>query len=128
MESTVLTLKKFGVKNHVHFYFMDPPTPKTLMQALKILNYLSALDDDGNLTRLGEIMSEFPLDSPNISKMLIVSSEFSCSNEILSISAMLSAPNCFVQPREAQKVANVSKAQFCHIDKDHLTLLNVYHA
>jgi len=32
------------------------------MRALELLNYLSALDDEGNLTALGEIMAEFPLD------------------------------------------------------------------
>ncbi len=34
----------------VHFDFMDPPAPETLMRALELLNYLGAIDDDGNLT------------------------------------------------------------------------------
>ncbi|XP_023004472.1 probable pre-mRNA-splicing factor ATP-dependent RNA helicase DEAH2 isoform X4 [Cucurbita maxima] len=89
LANTVLTLKKLGIDDLVHFDFMDPPAPETLMRALEVLNYLGALDDDGNLTKLGEIMSEFPLD-PQMSKMLVVSPEFKCSNEILSISAMLS--------------------------------------
>ncbi|CAL1392056.1 unnamed protein product [Linum trigynum] len=127
LANTVLTLKKLGIDDLVHFDFMDPPAPETLMRALEVLNYLGALDDDGNLTKLGEIMSEFPLD-PQLSKMLVISSEFNCSNEILSVSAMLSVPNCFVRPREAQKVADEAKAQFGHSDGDHLTLLNVYHA
>ncbi|KAL1558371.1 RNA helicase [Salvia divinorum] len=127
LANTVLTLKKLGIDDLVHFDFMDPPAPETLMRALEVLNYLGALDDDGNLTKLGEIMSEFPLD-PQMSKMLVVSSEFNCSNEILSVSAMLSVPNCFVRPREAQKAADEAKARFGHIDGDHLTLLNVYHA
>ncbi|KAI7990984.1 putative pre-mRNA-splicing factor ATP-dependent RNA helicase DEAH3 [Camellia lanceoleosa] len=113
LANTVLTLKKLGIDDLVHFDFMDPPAPKTLMRALEVLNYLGALDDEGNLTKLGEIMSEFPLD-PQMSKMLVVSQEFNCSNEILSISAMLSADE--------------AKAWFGHIDGDHLTLLNVYHA
>jgi pre-mRNA-splicing factor ATP-dependent RNA helicase DHX15/PRP43 len=37
-------------------------------------------------------------------------------------------PNCFLRPREAQKAADEAKARFGHIDGDHLTLLNVYHA
>ena len=45
-----------------------------------------------------------------------------------SIAAMLSVPNIFVRPREAAKAADESKARFAHIDGDHLTLLNVYHA
>ena len=40
------------------------------MRALELLNYLAALDDDGNLTELGAIMAEFPLD-PQLAKMLI---------------------------------------------------------
>ncbi|XP_074274644.1 putative pre-mRNA-splicing factor ATP-dependent RNA helicase DEAH2 isoform X2 [Silene latifolia] len=127
LANTVLTLKKLGIDDLVHFDFMDPPAPETLMRALEVLNYLGALDDEGNLTKLGTIMSEFPLD-PQMAKMLVVSPEFNCSNEILKISAMLSVPNCFVRPREAQKAADEAKARFGHIDGDHLTLLNVYHA
>ena len=51
--SVVLQLKKLGIDDLVHFDFMDPPAPETLMRALELLNYLAALDDDGNLTELG---------------------------------------------------------------------------
>lgn len=137
--SVVLQLKKLGIDDLVHFDFMDPPAPETLMRALELLNYLAALDDDGmafkppfnfpffhiahvvnnilfikldisktdpwentlvefqgnylsfagNLTELGAIMAEFPLD-PQLAKMVIASCDFNCSNEILSITAMLS--------------------------------------
>lgn len=63
--------------------------PETLMRALELLNYLAALDDDGELTELGSMMAEFPLD-PQLAKMVIASCDFTCSNEILSITAMLS--------------------------------------
>ncbi|CAI5993430.1 unnamed protein product [Closterium sp. NIES-65] len=127
LANVVLTLKKLGIDDLVHFDFMDPPAPETLMRALELLNYLGALDDEGNLTKLGELMSEFPLD-PQLSKMLVVSPDYNCSNEILSITAMLSVPNCFIRPREAQKQADEAKARFSHEDGDHLTLLNVFHA
>lgn len=106
---------------------MDPPAPETLMRALELLNYLGALDDEGELTEQGALMAEFPLD-PQLSKMLIAAPSFNCSNEILSIAAMLSVPNVFVRPKEATKAADEAKARFAHIDGDHLTLLNVYHA
>lgn len=89
LASVVLELKKLGIDDLVHFDYMDPPAPETVMRALELLNYLAAFDDDGNLTPLGAIMAEFPLD-PQLSKMLIASPEFKCSNEILSIAAMLS--------------------------------------
>uniref|UniRef100_A0A8C6LH37 ATP-dependent RNA helicase DHX15 n=1 Tax=Nothobranchius furzeri TaxID=105023 RepID=A0A8C6LH37_NOTFU len=125
--SVVLQLKKLGIDDLVHFDFMDPPAPETLMRALELLNYLAALNDDGDLTELGSMMAEFPLD-PQLAKMVIASCEFNCSNEILSITAMLSVPQCFVRPTEAKKAADESKMRFAHIDGDHLTLLNVYHA
>ena len=51
--SVVLNLKKLGIDDLVHFDFMDPPAPETLMRALEMLNYLAALNDDGDLTELG---------------------------------------------------------------------------
>ena len=41
-----------------------------------------------------------------------------CSNEILSIAAMLSVPNVFTRPREATKAADEAKARFTHVDGD----------
>ncbi|CAG8480615.1 13766_t:CDS:2 [Racocetra fulgida] len=107
--SVVLQLKKLGIDDLVHFDFMDPPAPETLMRALELLNYLGALDDDGNLTGDGILMAEFPLD-PQLAKMLI------------------EMPNIFVRPNESKKQAEDAKGKFAHTDGDHLTLLNVYHA
>ncbi|BFZ62616.1 DEAH-box ATP-dependent RNA helicase prp43 [Saitoella coloradoensis] len=127
LSSTVLELKKLGIDDLVHFDFMDPPAPETMMRALEELNYLACLDDDGNLTALGRMASDFPLD-PTLAVMLIGSPEFYCSNEILSLTALLSVPNVFVRPNSARKAADAMKAEFAHPDGDHLTLLNVYHA
>jgi pre-mRNA-splicing factor ATP-dependent RNA helicase DHX15/PRP43 len=87
--SVVLQLKKLGISDLVHFDFMDPPAPETLMRALELLNYLEALDDEGEITELGKMMAEFPLD-PQLAKMVIASCDYNCSNEILSITSMLS--------------------------------------
>ena len=127
LSSTVLELKKLGIDDLVHFDLMDPPAPETLMRALEELNYLACLDDDGNLTQLGRLASEFPLD-PALAVMLISSPEFYCSNEILSITALLSVPQVFVRPASQRKRADEMKNLFAHPDGDHLTLLNVYHA
>jgi len=123
----VLTLKKLGIDDLVHFDFLDPPAPETLMRALEMLNYLGMLNDDGDITDTGDQCSEFPLD-PQLAKMLIESPKFKCTNEILSIAAMLSVPMVFVRPREASREADEAKQRFAHLDGDHLTLLNTFHA
>ena len=48
--------------------------------------------------------------------------------EVLSMTAMLSVPNPFMRPRDVAKQADEAKAQFAHVDGDHLTLLNAYNA
>ncbi|KAI6103800.1 P-loop containing nucleoside triphosphate hydrolase protein [Pisolithus croceorrhizus] len=125
LANTVLELVKAGIKDLVRFDYVDAPAPETLMRALELLNFLAALDDEGNLTALGSVMAEFPLD-PQLSKMLIVSPEFKCSNEILTITAMLSVPNVWLRPNNLRKEADAAKALLTVPDGDHLTLLNVY--
>lgn len=53
----------------IHFDFMDPPPAETLIKALELLYALGALGSDGELTRLGRRMAEFPMD-PMFSKMV----------------------------------------------------------
>jgi pre-mRNA-splicing factor ATP-dependent RNA helicase DHX15/PRP43 len=62
LASTVLELVKAGLKDLVRFDWVDAPAPEALMRALEILNFLAALDGDGNMTPLGRKISEFPLD------------------------------------------------------------------
>lgn len=126
--SVVIQLKKLGIDDLVHFDFMDPPAPETLMRALELLNYLGALSDDGDLTEIGDLMSHFPLD-PQLAKAVIVSPDFQCSNEILSIVAMLSVPSPYYRGgKETRDDAAYAHRQFAHADGDHLTLLNIYHS
>ncbi|KAL0562922.1 DEAH-box ATP-dependent RNA helicase prp43, partial [Marasmius crinis-equi] len=125
LSNTVLELLKLGIKDLVRFDYVDAPAPETLMRALELLNYLAALDDEGNITILGRMMADFPLD-PQLAKMLIVSPEFKCSNEILTITAMLSVPNIWVRPANARREADEAKALLTVPESDHLTLLNVY--
>lgn len=127
LSGLVLQLKQLGIEDLVHFDFMDPPPPEVMMRALETLNYLGALDDDGNMTDIGHKMAEFPVE-PELAKMLVASPDYACSNEILSIVSMLSVPPVFIRPREKQNVADASQQEFIHSDGDHLTLLNVYHA
>ncbi|KDR75659.1 hypothetical protein GALMADRAFT_121825 [Galerina marginata CBS 339.88] len=125
LSNTVLELMKLGIKDLVSFDYVDAPAPETLMRALELLNYLAALDDDGQITPLGSMMAEFPLD-PQLAKLLIVSPEFKCSNEILTITAMMSVPNVWLRPNNQRREADAAKAALTVPDGDHLTLLNVY--
>lgn len=125
--NVMLQLKAMGINDLLGFDFMDPPPVATLVGALESLHALGALDEEGLLTRLGRKMAEFPLE-PSLSKMLILSVDLGCSEEILSITAMLSVENPFFRPRDKQAQADMKKAKFHQAEGDHLTLLAVYKA
>ncbi|KNC23658.1 hypothetical protein FF38_13728 [Lucilia cuprina] len=127
LATTVLQLKTMGINDLLHFDFMDAPPVESLVMALEQLHSLSALDDEGLLTRLGRRMAEFPLE-PNLSKMLIMSVALQCSDEILTVVSMLSVQNVFYRPKDKQALADQKKAKFNQIEGDHLTLLAVYNS
>jgi pre-mRNA-splicing factor ATP-dependent RNA helicase DHX15/PRP43 len=125
LSSVILTLLKLGVNDIVHFDFMDPPAPETMMRALELLFYMGAITDDGNLTEDGVVMAHTPLD-PELAKVLISSKYNNCVNEILTIVSLLSIPSVFMRPRNQQTAADDAKKKFTHSSGDHLTLLTVY--
>ncbi|KAJ3317198.1 DEAH-box ATP-dependent RNA helicase prp22 [Blyttiomyces sp. JEL0837] len=125
LSNTVLMLKAMGINDLLNFPFMDPPPVQTMITAMELLYQLGALDTEGLLTRLGRKMAEFPLD-PSLSKTLILSVDLGCSDEALTIVAMLSVQNIFYRPKEKQAQADQKKAKFHQPEGDHLTLLTVY--
>ena len=127
LAETVLQLKAMGINDLLSFDFMDAPPTETLIMALEQLHSLSALDDEGLLTRLGRRMAEFPLE-PRLCKMLIMSVNLGCSDEILTIVSMLSVQNVFYRPKDKQALADQKKAKFNQLEGDHLTLLAVYNS
>lgn len=125
LSTVILTLLKIGIKDIVHFDFMDPPAPETMMRALEMLHHMGAINDEPSLTEDGKVMAYLPLD-PELSKVLISSKDYKCINEILTIVSMLSVPGVFVRPRQQQSAADDAKKQFIHSSGDHLTLLFTY--
>ena len=76
--------------------------------------------------KLGRRMAEFPVD-PMLSKTILASENFKCSEEILTICAMLSVNNSvFYRPKDKIIHADTARQNFFNPVGDHLTLLNVY--
>ncbi|EPX75102.1 ATP-dependent RNA helicase Prp16 [Schizosaccharomyces octosporus yFS286] len=125
LSHTVLLLKSLGIKNILHFEFMDPPPVKTLMASLYELWTLGALDNYGELTEIGRKMSLFPMD-PSLSKLIIMGEDYHCTEEVITIVSMLSVPSVFYRPKERAEESDAAREKFNVPESDHLTLLNVY--
>ncbi|OIW19862.1 hypothetical protein TanjilG_27228 [Lupinus angustifolius] len=129
LANVVLMLKSLGIHDLIHFDFMDPPSVEALLKALELLFALSALNKDGDLTKVGRRMAEFPLD-PMLSKTIVASEKYKCSADIISIAAMLSVGNSiFYRPKDKQVHADNARLNF-HIGNvgDHIALLKVYNS
>eukprot|EP00439_Symbiodinium_sp_Y106_P020466 s2856_g2.t1 len=125
LSNTVLLLKAMGIMDMLSFDFMDSPPVETMINALESLWTLGSLDDEGMLTNLGRKMAEFPME-PALSKMLLTSVDLRCSDEIMTIVAMLSVQNVFYRPKDKQAMADQKKSKFHQPEGDHCTLLEVY--
>lgn len=130
LSSTILNLKALGIDNILRFNFPSPPPAKNMLASIELLHALGALDGDGQLTSPdGYMLAEMPL-SPTLSKMLLVSCDMGCSEEILSIVAMMQVQQVFSRPVSGQGSINARRARrnFEVAEGDLLTMLNVYQA
>lgn len=126
LTSTILLLLSLGITDLVHFEFMDPPSPETIIKALELLYSLGALNSKGQLTRLGRKMTEFPID-PMFSKCLMTSSKLGVVQEILSIIATLGeSSNLFYRPKDKKEQSDKKKEGFYSDQGDHLSYLNIW--
>uniref|UniRef100_A0A8C4DDD4 RNA helicase n=1 Tax=Dicentrarchus labrax TaxID=13489 RepID=A0A8C4DDD4_DICLA len=108
--NVVLLLKSLGINDLIHFDFMDPPPHETLVLALEQLYALGALNHMGELTKVQTSLSWYK-----------------CSEEVLTIAAMLSVNNSiFYRPKDKVVHADNARMNFVVPGGDHLVLLNVY--
>ncbi|PHT72335.1 putative pre-mRNA-splicing factor ATP-dependent RNA helicase DHX16 [Capsicum annuum] len=113
------------------FSKMKSYNPRMGMESLQVIpiSKASANQRAGRSGRTGRRMAEFPLD-PMLSKMIVTSDKYKCSDEIISIAAMLSVGNSiFYRPKDKQIHANNARMNF-HTGNvgDHIALLKVYYS
>lgn len=127
MCNVVLMLKSLGINDLLNFDFMDTPPADTLIRSLEQPYALGALNDKGELTKLGRRMAEFPLD-PMLSKSIIASEKYKCVKEVLSCVSMLSiGASVFYRPKEKEVHADTARMNFARGGSgDHITLLRCY--
>ncbi|KAL8765430.1 MAG: hypothetical protein Q9209_007498 [Squamulea sp. 1 TL-2023] len=127
LNSIVLLLKSLGINDLIEFDFMDPPPAETLIRALEHLYALGALNDRGELTKIGRQMAEFPTD-PMLAKSILSADKHGCVEEVLSIIAMLGeASALFYRPKDKRIHADSARARFTVKEGgDHFSLLNIW--
>ena len=126
MAPVVLQLKALGIDNILRFAFLSPPPAANLVRAVELLFALGAVDINAHLTNpVGMRMAELAL-PPMLSRALLASTDLGCSDEMLTIAAIMQIENIFVSSPKNKSDAEKAKRRFSAGEGDHITLLNVF--
>uniref|UniRef100_A0A4W3IGS8 ATP-dependent RNA helicase DHX33 n=1 Tax=Callorhinchus milii TaxID=7868 RepID=A0A4W3IGS8_CALMI len=130
LASVVLQLLALRVPNILTFDFMSKPSPGAVRAAVEQLHLLGAVERQDNqihLTLLGKKMSAFPLE-PRLSKTILLSQDFHCTEEILTIVSLLSVDSVLYSPPAKREEVQAARTKYTSSEGDHITLLNIYRA
>uniref|UniRef100_A0A8D8LV21 RNA helicase n=1 Tax=Cacopsylla melanoneura TaxID=428564 RepID=A0A8D8LV21_9HEMI len=103
---------------------LDPPDEASVHLSLKLLRLIDALDDDEHLTPLGYHLAKLPLD-PQIGKMLLMASIFSCVDPVFTVAASLGFKDAFYTPMNMEKEVDKQKTILAQgATSDYTVLIN----
>jgi len=124
LASVVLQMQAFGLGEIGRFPFLDPPDPRAVRDAERLLDELGALQA-GRLTRIGRVMARLPVD-PRLARMLIEADRLGALAELLVIVSGLAAADPRDRPLEKQAAADQAHRQFADERSDFLALVNLW--
>ncbi|XP_061819111.1 ATP-dependent RNA helicase DHX33 [Nerophis lumbriciformis] len=130
LASVMLQLMALGIQDVMNFDFMSKPSAEALRSAVEHLELLGAVERNHEhvvLTGLGKKMSRFPLE-PRYAKTILLSSNYSCSEEMLSMVSLLSVDTVLYNPPARREEVLAIRKKFMSSEGDHMTLLNIYRA
>uniref|UniRef100_F6W6K0 RNA helicase n=1 Tax=Ciona intestinalis TaxID=7719 RepID=F6W6K0_CIOIN len=105
---------------------IEPPPADSVELSIQKLTAMNALDSNEHLTPLGYHLARFPVE-PQIGKMLILATMFSCLDPVLTIAASLSFKDPFTLPLGKEDEANERKQELSNdANSDHLMLVNMF--
>jgi ATP-dependent helicase HrpA len=125
LASVILQMDNLRVGHIRDFEFIEPPDSRLISDGYRLLHELKAVKPDDTVTRLGKMISRFPVD-PRLARMLIQASEFGCLNEMLIIVSVLSIQDPRDQSVENRQAANERFKQWQDAKSDFTGWINLW--
>ncbi|KAH9602084.1 hypothetical protein KSS87_013738 [Heliosperma pusillum] len=128
LQSLCLQIKSLQLGSIAEFLSkaLEAPEALSVQNAIDYLKTIGALDENENLTVLGQNLSMLPVE-PKLGKMLILGAIFKCVDPIMTVVAGLSVRDPFLMPFDKKDLAESAKAQFSAREfSDHLALVRAY--
>ncbi len=107
------------------FPFIEPPDGKAISDGFNLLQELSAVSRDGQLTPLGRQLARLPVD-PRLGRMILEGAKQGSLEEVLIIASSLSVQDPRERPADRQQAADQAHAQWKDVDSDFAALVNLW--
>ena len=107
------------------FPFIEPPDGKAISDGFNLLQELSAVNREGQLTPLGRQLARLPVD-PRLGRMVLEGAKQGSLEEILIIASALSVQDVRERPSDRQQAADQAHAQWKDVDSDFAALINLW--
>ncbi len=127
LAEVILRMMAFRLGDIETFPFLQPPSPSSIAGGFALLQELGALDEQRQLTAIGQELARLPID-PTLGRMLLQSREEKATRELLIIAAGLSIQDPRERPLDQRESADAAHRRHVDARSDFIGLLNVWNA
>lgn len=125
LASVLLQMQALGLGNIANFPLIDPPAGKQINDGYRLLEALQAVDAQGQLTAVGRMLSQLPVD-PRLARMLLAANQYDVLSEVCVLAAVLSLQDPRETPADKQQAAREKHRLFEDTRSDFVTLLQLW--
>ncbi|MDX2090714.1 MAG: ATP-dependent RNA helicase HrpA [Kofleriaceae bacterium] len=125
LAGVILRMKTLRLGDIEAFPFLDPPQARAITDGYRVLEELGAVDEEGNLTQIGERLGKMPLD-PRLGRMVLGGREENALREVVTIAAVLGLQDPRERPQAVQQKADEAHRKFRDEGSDFAGLLKLW--
>ncbi len=129
LSEVILRMAELGIKDFEQFDFISNPGYRNIKGAVGVLRLLEAIDENRNLTKIGNMMVKFPI-IPRLARMIVAAiMEFpDVIEEVLVAASFLNDRAPFLLPHGFELEARKAHHSFQHKHGDFVSYLKIYRA
>jgi len=129
LAGVILRMKTLRLGHIEEFPFLDPPQARAISDGYRVLEELGAIDERGDLTRIGEQLGSLPLD-PRLGRMILGARDENALREVVIIASALGLQDPRDRPQAVLQKADEAHRKFRDEGSDfvgYLKLWGFYH-
>jgi ATP-dependent helicase HrpA len=125
LAAVILQMLHLRLGEITDFPFIEPPDGKAISDGFNLLQELSAVNRENQLTPLGRQLARLPVD-PRMGRMLLEAAKQGSLQEVLIVASAMSIQDPRERPPERQQAADQAHAQWKDQDSDFAGLVNLW--